>query len=230
MKAIMEEPVNGGKLKPRRELIKREKPSFLNAIGRGMRIGMINMDDEDVSEWREHGEVVPVRFDKVSEGFEWKAIFPEWIDEEEEYSGARCPEIPEPELEGHGAMDVIVAKIPCRRPEEGWNRDVFRLQVHLAAAKAAVRKGRWGLKGRMEVVVLSKCPAMTEFFRCEEMVEREGEWWRYRPEMRRLEQKVSLPVGSCDLALPLWDKGMFYFSFIFKIRYFGFNHSIRFDN
>ncbi|KAH6828972.1 plant glycogenin-like starch initiation protein 3 [Perilla frutescens var. hirtella] len=207
MKAILEESINVNKLKPRRELIKREKPSFLNNIGYGMKIGMINMDDEDVSEWREHGQIVHVSFEKVPEQFEWKAIFPEWIDEEEEYSGSRCPEIPMPDWEEYALMDMIVVKLPCKKPEVGWNRDVFRLQVHLAAANAAVKKGRWDWKGRMKVVVLSKCPAMVELFRCEEVVKREGEWWLYRPEMWRLEQKVSLPVGSCNLALPLWGKG-----------------------
>lgn len=206
MKAMVEE---SSKVKARRELIKREKPSFLNSIGKGMKIGMINMEEEDVSEWREHGQIVAVSLEKVPEQLEWKAIFPEWIDEEEEYSGSRCPEIPMPNWEEYGFMDIIVVKFPCRMPEEGWNRDVFRLQLHLAAANAAVKRGRWDWSGRMKVVVLSKCPAMLEFLRCEEMVKREGEWWLYRPEMWRLEQKVSLPVGSCNLALPLWGKGMY---------------------
>ncbi|KAL1546970.1 UDP-glucuronate:xylan alpha-glucuronosyltransferase 2 isoform X2 [Salvia divinorum] len=207
MKAVLEGSIAGGKAKPRRELIKREIPSFLNGVGRGMRIGMINMEDEDVAEWRSYGEIFPVAFDKVPAEFRWESIFPEWIDEEEEYSGARCPEIPMPGWEEYGYVDVVVAKVPCRKPEEGWSRDVFRLQVHLAAANMAARRGRRDWGGRAKVVLLSKCPPMPEFFRCEEVAEREGEWWFYRPEMRRLEQKVSLPVGSCDLALPLWGKG-----------------------
>ncbi|KAH6809718.1 plant glycogenin-like starch initiation protein 3 [Perilla frutescens var. frutescens] len=130
------------------------------------------------------------------------------MNKEEEYSGSRCPEIPMPEWEEYGLMDMIVVELPCKKPDVGWNRDVFRLQVHLAAANAEVKKGRWDWKGRMEVVVLSKCPAMVELFRCEEVVKREGEWWLYRPEMWRLEQKVFLPVGSCNLALPLWSKDL----------------------
>ncbi|KAI3465361.1 hypothetical protein Pfo_022024 [Paulownia fortunei] len=209
MEAVLEEPSNGNQLKPRRELIKREKPSFLSGIiGRGMRIGMVNMDDEDVSEWKTHGQIFPITFDRVSELFEWKALFPEWIDEEEEYSGSSCPEIPLPNMNRYGHMDMIVAKLPCRVPEEGWNRDVFRLQVHLVAANVAVRRGRWDWNGRMKVVFVSKCMPMVEMFRCDELVRREGEWWYYRPEVGRLEQKVSMPVGSCNLALPLWDKGI----------------------
>ncbi|KAL7155069.1 hypothetical protein ABFS83_03G049300 [Erythranthe nasuta] len=195
-------------LKPRRELIKREKPSFLSGIGRGMRIGTVNMEDEDVSDWTEHGKIFPISFDRVSEFFEWKALFPEWIDEEEEYSGSSCPEIPMPDWDRYdGHMDMIVAKLPCKKPEQGWNRDVFRLQVHLVAGNAAVVRGRRDWNGRIKVVFVSKCMPMPELFRCDDLVTREGEWWYYRPEIGRLRQKVSLPVGSCNLALPLWDKG-----------------------
>ncbi|KAK4390565.1 UDP-glucuronate:xylan alpha-glucuronosyltransferase 2 [Sesamum angolense] len=202
MKAVLEEP---NEPKPRRELIKREKPSFLSGIGTRMRIGMVNMDDEDVSEWKAHGQVVPIPFERVSNMFEWKALFPEWIDEEEEYSGSLCPEIPMPDLDKYEKMDMIVAKLPCKAPEEGWNRDVFRLQVHLLVANMAVRRGRWEWGGRMKVVFLSQCMPMVELFRCNELVGKEGEWWYYRPEMSRLEQKVKMPIGSCNLALPLWD-------------------------
>jgi len=38
-------------------------------------------------------------------------------------------------------------------------------------------------------------------------VKQGGDWWLYEPEMAKLEQKVSLPTGSCKLALPLWAKG-----------------------
>ncbi|KAL0325600.1 UNVERIFIED_CONTAM: UDP-glucuronate:xylan alpha-glucuronosyltransferase 2 [Sesamum radiatum] len=207
MKAVLEEP---NEPKPRRELIKREKPSFLSGIGTRMRIGMVNMDDEDVSEWKAHGQVVPIPFERVSNMFEWKALFPEWIDEEEEYSGSLCPEIPMPDLDKYEKMDLIVAKLPCRAPEEGWNRDVFRLQVHLLVANMAVRMGRWEWGGRMKVVFLSQCMPMVELFRCNELAGKEGEWWYYRPEMSRLEQKVTMPIGSCNLALPLWDDKVHY--------------------
>lgn len=208
MKAELESG-NGNRVKrPRRGLIKRGSPSFLKDMGMGLKIGMVNMEDEEWSEWEQHGHVFPIPFEKVSNLFKWEDIFPEWIDEEEEYSGSSCPEIPMPEWDVYGYADVVVAKLPCRKPEEGWNRDLFRLQVHLVAANMAVRRGRWDWNGRMKVVFVSKCMPMVEFFRCDEAVVREGEWWLYRPERRRLEQKVALPVGSCNLALPLWNKGM----------------------
>ncbi|KAL6572486.1 hypothetical protein OROMI_013444 [Orobanche minor] len=206
MKSMLEEP---SKLNSPPEVTKREKPSFLKGIiGKEAEIGTVNMDDEDVSDW--NARIISISFDKVSHMFEWKDIFPEWIDEEEEYSGSSCPEIPMPDSNKYGDeyMDVIVSKLPCSSPEEGWNRDVFRFQVHLVAAKMAAKRGRKDWSGRVKVVFLSECVPMPEIFRCDEMVEREGHWWYYRVEVGRLEQKVGMPLGSCSLALPLWGKEM----------------------
>ncbi|KAK4383431.1 UDP-glucuronate:xylan alpha-glucuronosyltransferase 2 [Sesamum angolense] len=205
-KLMLEEPT---KVSSRRALIKREKPSFLDGIGRGMRIGMVNMDDEDVSEWKAHdGQVIHVSYEQVSELLEWKDLFPEWIDEEEEADGPSCPEIPMPDFDKYGYMDMIVVKLPCKAPNEGWSRDVVRLQVHLVAANLAVRRGKLDDKGRTRVVLLSQCMPMVELFTCDELVGREGDWWFYRPQKEKLERKVSLPVGSCNLAMPLWGKGI----------------------
>ncbi|GLU04274.1 hypothetical protein SLE2022_214330 [Rubroshorea leprosula] len=205
MKAILEKTenrrkgMNGSKL---------EVPEFMKEIGSGMKIGMVNLDEEDVSEWEKHGETIPIGFQRASELFEWPDLFPEWIDEEEEIDGAACPEIPMPDLEMYGSMDLIVARLPCKFPEKGWAREVFRLQVHLLVAKLAVKKGKKDGNGKTKVVFLSKCRPMLELFRCDDLVKQDGEWWFYQPETARLEQKVSLPVGSCNLALPLWEKGV----------------------
>ncbi|XP_073294949.1 UDP-glucuronate:xylan alpha-glucuronosyltransferase 2 isoform X3 [Primulina huaijiensis] len=205
MKSMLEKNDEASPLKPPREMITRERPSFLSEIRNGMKIGMVNMDDENVSEWKTHGEMVPIRFQRVSKKFEWKDLFPEWIDEEEEIDGPWCPEIPMPEFEKHGHMDMILAKLPCNVSDQ---RDVFRLQVHLLTANLAVKRGTWDMNGKMDVVFLSECRPMIELFRCDDLVRREGKWWHYRVEMERLQQKVALPVGSCNLALPLWGKGI----------------------
>ncbi|GFP92983.1 UDP-glucuronate:xylan alpha-glucuronosyltransferase 2 [Phtheirospermum japonicum] len=202
MKSSLVEPNNPNN---RRELIKREKPNFLNTIGKEMKIGMINMETEDVSEWESVGEMRHISFEHVSKSLEWKHLFPEWIDEEEEVDGPSCPDIPMPNLDEYENMDMIVANLPCEGAEEKWNRDVFRLQVHLVAANVAARKGNGNPK--MKVVFLSKCTPMVEIFGCDELVRREGDWWYYGLAMNKLKQKVALPVGSCDLAMPLWGKG-----------------------
>ncbi|KAL2538004.1 UDP-glucuronate:xylan alpha-glucuronosyltransferase 2 [Forsythia ovata] len=214
MKVVLEEP-GTNQSKPLREtMIKRKTPNFLNdIIGRGKRlkIGIVNMEDEDTTEWKAYGQTMPILFEKVSDYFEWKDLFPEWIDEEEERDGPLCPIIPMPDFDQYSYMDMIVAKLPCKIPEEGWNRDVFRLQVHLIAANLAVKRGRRDWKKRTKLVFLSKCMPMVELFRCDDLVRQEGEgeyWWYYTPDMAKLEQKVSLPVGSCNLALPLWGKGV----------------------
>lgn len=200
MKAVLEETQAN---ESKRILVKREMPTFSNEMGKGMKIGMINMDDEDVSEWKSFGETIPIRFEHVSELFEWKHLFPEWIDEEEDSEGPSCPEIPMPDYGSYINMDLLVAKLPCKYPEEGWGRDVFRLQVHLISANMGAKKARRDRNGRIKMVFLSQCRPMMELFGCKDMVTHEADWWFYEPEGWKLEQKASLPVGSCQLALPL---------------------------
>lgn len=207
MKAVLEEPQVNSR-RPKGIASKIEVPSFFREMGKGMKIGMVNMDEDDVDEWRTQGEIRNVYFDRVSQFFNWTDLFPEWIDEEEESDVPSCPEIPMPELEAYENMDVIVAKLPCKHPEEGWGREVFRLQVHMIVANLAVKKGKKDWNGKIKVVLLSKCRPMLELFRCDDMVRQEGEWWYYEPEVKRLDHKISLPVGSCKLALPLWEQGL----------------------
>ncbi|KAI3688994.1 hypothetical protein L2E82_46941 [Cichorium intybus] len=193
-------------------MVKRERPSFLNesgfmGTGMRMRMGIVNMEGEDLSDWNVLGKTIPVTFEKVSDLFEWKDLFPEWIDEEEEMHETLCPEIPMPDYKKYGYMDMIVVKIPCKYPAEGWARDVYRLQLHLIAANLAVRRGRRSWNRKPKVVVFSKCRPMVEIFRCDDLLVHDGDWWYYQPNIKRLEQKVYLPVGTCNLALPLWGKG-----------------------
>ncbi|KAJ0026066.1 hypothetical protein Pint_08784 [Pistacia integerrima] len=206
MEAIFEE-IQANEPKPKRNMTKIGVPNFMIEVGRGMKIGMVNMDEYDISEWKIYGETISVDFERVSKYFKWPDLFPEWIDEEEENDTPTCPEIPMPDYKIYDNMDIIVAKLPCKFPEEGWQREVFRLQVHLIVANLAVKKGKRDWDWRTKVVFWSKCRPMLELFRCDDLVRKEGDWWYYMPEIARLEQKVSLPVGSCKLSLPLWGQG-----------------------
>ncbi|KAJ4842846.1 UDP-glucuronate:xylan alpha-glucuronosyltransferase 2 [Turnera subulata] len=209
MKAILEETNHQGNApKSKGNVTKVEVPGFMNDMGKRLKIGMVNMDEDDVSDWKLHGETIHVHFERVSEFFKWEDLFPEWIDEEEETDVPTCPEIPMPDFKDYEDMDMIVVKLPCKYPEEGWNREVLRLQVHLIAANLAVKNGRRDWNWRTKVVFWSKCRPMMELFRCDDLVRQEGDWWYYEPEMAKLEQKVSLPVGSCKLSLPLWTQGI----------------------
>ncbi|OAY73763.1 UDP-glucuronate:xylan alpha-glucuronosyltransferase 2-like isoform X2 [Ananas comosus] len=196
-------------------------PSFLRALGHvgdAKSIALVNIGNDEVIAWGFDGveknkstaelTAVNVDFERVHPNFKWADLFPEWIDEEEENEGASCPEVPMPDFDSYpGSADAVVARLPCQRPAKGWNRDVFRLQVHLVAANLAVRKGRRDERGRVKVVFLSECEPMPEIFRCDDLTAREGEWWMYDADAARLEGKVKLPVGSCELALHLWGEG-----------------------
>jgi len=220
MKAVLEELPKAKSRNPKKNGTKIEVPSFLGEkMGKGIKIGMVNMDeDEDVSEWNIHGETIPINFDKVSQFFNWTDLFPEWIDEEEESDVPTCPELPMPEFTTYENMDLIVAKLPCKYPLEGWGREVLRLQVHLIVANMVVKKGKKDWKWKSKVVFWSKCRPMLEIFRCDDLVKNEGDWWFYEVDVKKLEQKISLPVGSCNLALPLWEQGMYsYTKFCIKV-------------
>ncbi|CDY28292.1 BnaC03g66670D [Brassica napus] len=187
---------------------KLEAPSFMEEIlTRGLgktKIGMVNMEEADLTQWKRYGETNHIHFDRVSKLFTWHDLFPEWIDEEEDHEVPTCPEIPMPDLERLEKFDLIVVKLPCKYPEEGWRREVLRLQVNLVAANLVAKKGKTDWTWKSKVLFWSKCQPMIEIFRCDDLEKREGNWWLYRPEVVRLQQKVSLPIGSCNLALPLW--------------------------
>lgn len=213
MKAVLEDQHANHLSRKRGNGTTIEAPMFLKVMlmgsdgGKKKRIGMINMDEDDIHEWGLLGDTVPVQFDRVSGLLKWKDLFPEWIDEEEESNVPQCPEIPMPELkDDDGEYDLVVVKVPCKYPEDGWNRDVVRLQMHLVAANVAVRKGARRSR-RPRVVIHSRCQPMIDIFQCDDLVTREGDWWVYEPDVERLREKVSLPVGSCRLALPLWGQG-----------------------
>ncbi|KAJ8772380.1 hypothetical protein K2173_027557 [Erythroxylum novogranatense] len=138
---------------------------------------------------RFNGETVPVHFDRVSEQFKWEDLFPEWIDEEEESDVPSCPELPMPEFKDYDGIDLIASSSPY-------------------SCKFGSEKGRRDWKRRTKVVMWSKCRPMMELFRCDDLVRQEGDWWLFEAEVARLEQKVSLPVGSCKLSLPLWSQGI----------------------
>ncbi|XP_056688302.1 UDP-glucuronate:xylan alpha-glucuronosyltransferase 2-like [Spinacia oleracea] len=210
MKAILEEQGQNEMISPKKSIVRRGKPRFLKEMGiRGIQIGAINMEDEDLSEWETHGDtILKVPFEKVSYLFEWKHLFPEWIDEEKENEGYLCPEVPMPMFEEYGNFDMVVANLPCNFPEKGWARNMFKLQVHLIVANMVVKKGRRNWYGRTKVLLLSKCRPMLDIFRCDDLVRREEDWWYYEPDIIKLAEKVNLPVGTCRLALPLWGQGV----------------------
>ncbi|KAJ4895507.1 putative UDP-glucuronate:xylan alpha-glucuronosyltransferase 5 [Raphanus sativus] len=108
-------------------------------------------------------------------------------------------------MEGSDAdVDVVVVKVPCDGVSEDKGlRDVFRLQVNLAAAKLAVESERRHVDRTVYVVFIGSCGPMHEIFRCDERVRRVGQYWLYRPNLEKLKQKLAMPVGSCQIATQL---------------------------
>lgn len=195
------------KVTSEKRMVKEKAPDFLDFMHDNVKIGLVNMEEDELRDWGIKGQVTTIQFEQVSTKFEWKDLFPEWIDEEEDSEGSSCPEVPMPDVTVYDEVDVVVSRLPCRKPEERWNRDVFRLQVHMVSAKIATKKGKMSQNGTVKVVFLSQCEPMMDIFRCDDVVQSEGDWWMYEANVANLEEKLRLPLGSCNLALPLWDEG-----------------------
>ncbi|KAG2695518.1 hypothetical protein I3760_07G017000 [Carya illinoinensis] len=182
------------------------------------KVGLVNVDRHDdriatayelLGLKESQTEAVNVGFDRVAENLKWEDFFPEWIDEDEKWVPPKCPEIPMPRLEDYDELDVVIARVPCvmvKKIKTAGIRDVFRLQVNLVVANLVVgsgRRGRWGrhdVDRTVQVMFIGTCGPMVEIFRCDDVVRQVGDYWVYKPEMRRLKQKVLMPFGSCELA------------------------------
>ncbi|KAK9139725.1 hypothetical protein Scep_009406 [Stephania cephalantha] len=194
-----------------------------------IKVGLVNTHhhkklEDDIYEWKGFGETSVVDFERVPKERRWEEFFPEWIDEEEKWNKPACPNIPMPRHEDYGEFDVVVARFPCKsyvnnnvvydQIREGI-RDVFMLQVNLVVANLVVKNGRRSSNNgdyyedvkEVYVVFLGSCGPMWEIFRCDDLLfkhDQEGEneehFWIYKPEFKRLKQKVNMPVGTCQIA------------------------------
>ncbi|XP_024009076.1 putative UDP-glucuronate:xylan alpha-glucuronosyltransferase 5 isoform X2 [Eutrema salsugineum] len=176
---------------------------------RKIRVGLLNIAENELESYEAIGpsilKNVHVILDPLPKDLTWKSLFPVWIDEDHTWHTPKCPEVPLPRMEGTDAdVDVVVVKMPCDGFSESKGlRDVFRLQVNLAAANLAVESGRRNVDRTVYVVFIGSCGPMHEVFRCDERVRRVGEYWVYRPNLEKLKQKLLMPVGSCQIAPPV---------------------------
>ncbi|XP_031251436.1 putative UDP-glucuronate:xylan alpha-glucuronosyltransferase 4 isoform X2 [Pistacia vera] len=184
------------------------KPKWLELIrehvaGQKIKVGLVNVNNYIHDVHGTSAETVHIHFDRVPDDKRWGDFFPEWIDEDHKWQTPSCPEIPMPRLEEYRDLDVIVARVPCGGGDEKEGiRDVFRLQVNLVVANLAVESGRVNPDSdrTVYVVFVGSCGPMIEIFRCDDMVMHVGDYWVYKPELRRLKQKVIMPVGSCQIS------------------------------
>ncbi|XP_024976258.1 putative UDP-glucuronate:xylan alpha-glucuronosyltransferase 3 [Cynara cardunculus var. scolymus] len=147
-------------------------------------------------------EHISLHLDFVAKNITWEDLYPEWIDEEEEFKVPVCPTLPNIQAPRTPRIDLIAVKLPCLRTRD-WSRDVARLHLQLAAARLAAKsKGYHPVR----VLLVTNCFPIPNLFTCKELVVRSDNVWLYEPNLNMLREKVQLPVGSCELAVPLKAK------------------------
>ena len=168
---------------------------------------MLNFNVTEIGVWRRtmpNAELSVVQLDYADTSITWDVLYPEWIDEEEEDDVPTCPSLPQARLKKGSRFDVVAVKLPCRR-SKSWARDVARLHLQLSAAKLAVASA--GGASAVHVLLLTECFPIPNLFSCKSLVGREGNAWLYKPDVPALQEKLQLPVGSCELAVPLKPAG-----------------------
>jgi xylan alpha-glucuronosyltransferase len=170
-----------------------------------LRIGLLNFNSTEYGTWRQafsQSRVSSVRLEPAKDSITWQTLYPEWIDEEDEYNTPSCPSLPEPNVRRSVLFDVVAVKLPCTRVA-GWSRDVARLHLQLSAAKLAVASSKRNHKV-VHVLFVTECFPLPNLFPCKNLVRHEGNnAWLYSPNMKALREKLRLPAGSCELAVPL---------------------------
>ncbi|MED6181988.1 hypothetical protein PIB30_024617 [Stylosanthes scabra] len=196
---------------------KATKPAWFDVIAKDIKkekikIGLVNIhEDEEIVCSLQHlhpkVETITVNFDHVNESLKWEDLYPEWIDENEKWGKAKCPEMLTTATAKMNNLNVVVARVP--ESSCGVNRDVFRLQLNLVVANVAVESGwvSWeGFDPRVVYVVfVGSCGPMEEIFRCDDLLmhnhSEEGvDYWVYKPYLRSLKQKTLMPIGSCQIS------------------------------
>lgn len=186
--------------------------------GENITMGLLNMEAMCINGFtnasHQNVEFVHVRFDPIGEKIKWSDINPPWLDD---FPRPKCPDIPMPRFEDYSEMDVIVANVShFRKCEAGGLRDVSRLQMNLIVANLLVRSG---MKGNRPVfaVLIDSCEPMWDIFRCDDLVWHNDNYWIYKPNLRRLIQKVLMPIGICEYVPPFSQLGTLFFSYVYYI-------------
>ncbi|PKI45245.1 hypothetical protein CRG98_034372, partial [Punica granatum] len=171
-------------------------------------IGILNFNRSEINQWRNlfpKAKQVVLHLNYAAGDLTWESLYPEWIDEEEEEEVPLCPSLPKIRSPG-SRINLIAVKLPCRN-EGNWSRDVARLHLQLEAARlAASAKGGYPV----HVLIITRCFPIPNLFTGKELVTRRGSVWLYKPNPSVLREKLQLPVGSCELALPLKVKDRVY--------------------
>lgn len=172
-------------------------------------IALLNFDENEIDQWKQlipETEQVVLHLKHVPENITWESLYPEWIDEEEELKVPSCPSLPQIQVPRKPRIDLIAVKLPCNKSGRS-SRDVAQMHLQLEAARlAASTKSHC----QVHVLLITDHFPIPNLFSCKELVSRDGNTWLYKPEPLRLREKIRLPIGSCELALPVEPKGNFH--------------------
>ncbi|CAL1362895.1 unnamed protein product [Linum trigynum] len=174
----------------------------LNDTNQYQGIGLLNFNTSEVKTWKHFlpdVDHVVLHLDHVDKDLTWESLYPEWIDEEEDFKVPTCPNIPKIKFPGKPRLDIVAVKLPCNK-SGGWSRDVASLHLQLAAASLAASGKSYH---PVRVILVTDCLPVPNLFTCKDLSLREGNAWLYEPNPHLLRQKTQLPVGSCELSVPL---------------------------
>lgn len=169
-------------------------------------VGLLNFNSSEIDNIKQllpDAEHVILNLDPVPDSITWESLYPEWIDEEEEFEVPTCPSLPQLQVPGKPRIDLIAVKLPCKKSGR-WSRDVARLHLQLATAKLASSSKAYH---PVHILLLTECFPTPNLFSCKDLVAHNGNAWLYEPNLNKLRHIVQLPVGSCELAVPLKAKG-----------------------
>lgn len=183
----------------------------LNGRKRKLNVGLLNFNITEFNSWQQllpRSEFLALHLDSVKPDLTWEDLYPEWIDEEEEFEVPSCVDLPDPKVAKSALFDLIAVKLPCNKTAKNWSRDIARFHLQLSAAKLASQSSV-SQQLQIHIILLTDCFPIPNLFSCKNLIVREGNAWLYNPELRNLREKLRLPVGSCKLAVPLKTDGKF---------------------
>ncbi|GER43613.1 plant glycogenin-like starch initiation protein [Striga asiatica] len=164
-------------------------------------VGLLNFGKDEIRQWRQlipNADHTVLHLDYADTNLTWESLYPEWIDEEQYAELPKCPSLPTPRPPER-RLDLVAVKLPCC-DEENWSRDVARLHLQMAASSlAASCKGLYPV----HVLFVTRWFPIPNLFTCKDVVARGRDTWLYKPNLSELREKLRLPIGSCELALPL---------------------------
>ncbi|XAR67700.1 Glucuronosyltransferase [Bertholletia excelsa] len=169
-------------------------------------IGLLNFNKNEIGHWKQlipQAEHMVLNLEHAEKNITWESLYPEWIDEEQEEEVPLCPSLPKIEVP-RKRLDLIAVKLPCK-DDKNWGRDVARLHLQLAAAGLAAASKSYHTV-HLLFATKSKCFPTPNLFTCKDLVLHQGNTWLYEPNLNALREKLQLPVGSCELALPFKPK------------------------